>query len=597
MGIADIISLLGGLAFFLFGMSLLGTGLKRVAGGKLEVILGKLTSSPIKGVLLGTAVTAVIQSSSATTVMVVGFVNSGIMKLNNAVGIVMGANIGTTATGWILTLAGVEGDSGFSSATVFAFIAFIGIILYFFCRGETQQNVGMILLAFSVLMSGMQSMSGAMDPLKESPAFLHFISAVSNPFMSLLIGVVVTAIIQSSSASIGILQALSATGAIGYDVAVPMVLGMSIGAAVPVLLSAIGANVNGKRTALIYLYYNIIGTVVLCIPFYAVNALVGIPFMTQTATSFGIAVVNTVYKVVATLIQLPFTNQLVNLAKLTVREPPSEDDDEDEEVALLDERFLNYPPLAVEQSGQTINRMADSAVKNLERALQLFDTFSQIKYDKIMSREERVDRYEDSLGRYLVRLSGKNLSEQESRLVSEYLHSLTDLERISDYAVSLADLAKEMHTKKMSFSEASIRDQKICIRALKEIVTLTRKALAEDDIEAARQVVPLDKVIRAMLDAMKVHHVQRLQEGSCTLETGFVFNDCINDYDRISAHCSNIALAVLQLQDEKVRAHVYSKLVDQGERPEVHRWLQYYQEKYLSFLDDGHALEDRELDE
>ncbi len=584
MGIADIISLLGGLAFFLFGMSLLGTGLKRVAGGRLETILGKLTDSPIKGVLLGTVVTAVIQSSSATTVMVVGFVNSGIMQLSNAVGIVMGANIGTTATGWILTLAGVSGESAFSSATVFALIAFIGIILYFFCKGETQNNIGMIMLAFSVLMSGMQAMSGAMDPLKEDPAFINFIGAVSNPIFALVVGILVTAVIQSSSASIGILQALSVTGAISYNVAVPMVLGMSIGAAVPVLLSAIGANVNGKRTALIYLYYNIIGTVVLCVPFYAYHMLVGIPFMSMPATSFGIAVVNTVYKVLATVIQMPFTAQLVKLSKLTVPDPVSEDEDEDEEVRLLDERFLKYPPLAVQQSRETIQSMAASAMKNLERSFELFDTFSQIKFDKIISREGRVDRYEDSLGRYLIKLSSGNLSEQESRQVTLYLRSLTNLERLSDYAVSLANLAQEMQKKKIEFSEACMQDMHTCFSALREIMDLTTKMITEDDVEAARQIVPLEKVISAVLETMKSRHVKRLQEGSCTMETGFVFNDCITDFERIAAHCSNMALAELQLKDDSVSHHAYSKLVDQGERPDVRKWLDYYRDKYYSYI-------------
>ena len=295
MGIADIISLLGGLAFFLFGMTLLGDGLKKVAGSKLETVLGKLTSNPVKGVLLGALVTAVIQSSSATTVMVVGFVNAGIMQLANAVGIVMGANIGTTATGWVLTLANVEGEGGFTSATVFAFIAFIGIILYFFCRKQTQKNIGLILLAFSVLMSGMQTMSSAMDPLKENEAFLQFISAAANPVVSLLIGVLVTAVIQSSSASIGILQALSATGAISYEVAIPMVLGMCIGACVPVLLSAIGTNANGKRTAIIYLYFNIVGSALFMVPFYLAHAFLGFDFMVLPASAFGIAVFNTVF--------------------------------------------------------------------------------------------------------------------------------------------------------------------------------------------------------------------------------------------------------------------------------------------------------------
>lgn len=371
MGIADVISLLGGLAFFLFGMSLLGDGLKRVAGSRLETILGRLTSNPIKGVLLGALVTAVIQSSSATTVMVVGFVNAGIMQLSNAVGIVMGANIGTTATGWILTLADVEGEGGFTSATVFAAVAFVGIVLFFFCRKQAQKNVGLILLAFSVLMSGMQAMSSAMDPLRTNEAFLQFISAASNPVVSLVIGLIVTAVIQSSSASIGILQALSVTGAISYEVAVPMVLGMCIGACVPVLLSAIGANPNGKRTAVIYLYFNIVGSALFMIPFYLLHMVVPMDFMALPAGPFGIAVFNTLFKVASTVVQLPLTGLLVRLAVLTVRDKGSEEDEEFQE-NLLDERFLNYPPLALEQSGRTVERMAAAAFKNLNRSVDLF---------------------------------------------------------------------------------------------------------------------------------------------------------------------------------------------------------------------------------
>ena len=446
MGIADIISLLGGLAFFLFGMTLLGDGLKKVAGSKLETILGKLTSNPIKGVLLGAVVTAAIQSSSATTVMVVGFVNTGIMQLSSAVGIIMGANVGTTATGWILTLAGVEGGGGISSATVFAFIAFVGIILYFFCKKQTQKNIGLILLAFSVLMSGMQTMSSAMDPLKEDAAFLNFISAASNPVVSLIIGLVVTAVIQSSSASIGILQALSITGAISNEVAIPMVLGMCIGACVPVLLSAIGANANGKRTAVIYLYFNIVGSILFMVPFYLLHAFMALDFMAGPADAFGIAVFNTVFKVGATVVQLPFTKLLVKLACATIKEKRSEDDEEFEE-NLLDERFLRYPPLALEQSGRTIKQMANAAVKNLNRSIELFTDFSGEKYEKILSRENVVDRYEDKLGSYLFHLNSQGLNERETLVSSHYMHCLTDLERMSDHAVNLAELAKEMDGK------------------------------------------------------------------------------------------------------------------------------------------------------
>ncbi len=581
MGIADIISLLGGLAFFLFGMTLLGDGLKKVAGSKLETVLGKLTSSPIKGVLLGALVTAVIQSSSATTVMVVGFVNSGIMQLSNAVGIIMGANIGTTATGWVLTLAGVEGEGGFSSATVFAFIAFIGIILYFFCRKQGQKNVGLILLAFSVLMSGMQTMSSAMDPLKSNEAFLQFISAASNPAVSLVIGLLVTAVIQSSSASIGILQALSITGAISYEVAIPMVLGMCIGACVPVLLSAIGANPNGKRTAVIYLYFNIVGSALFMIPFYILHAFLPMEFMALPASAFGIAVFNTVFKVGATLVQLPFTEALMRLAVLTIKEDRSEDEEEFQE-NLLDERFLDYPPLALEQSGRTVERMAAAAVKNLNRSVELFTRFSGEKYEKILGRENVVDRYEDKLGNYLFHLNSRGLNERETLISSHYLHCLTDLERISDHAVNLAELAREMESKGVAFSPDGLEDMTRAAAAVKEIVSLAQQALDRADIKLAQQVEPLEEVISTMLEQMKLRHIRRLQTGACTLEMGFILNDLINNFERVAAHCSNVALAVLELRYADIQFHGYARDVRQGDQPEFRRWLAFYQDKYLS---------------
>ena len=563
MTIANIITLLGGLAFFLFGMTLLGDGLKRVAGSKLETVLGRLTSTTFKGVLLGSLVTAVIQSSSATTVMVVGFVNSGIMKLANAIGIVMGANIGTTATGWILVLAGVDGNGGWSSATVFAFVAFIGIILYFFCKKQKQKNVGMILLAFCVLMTGMQTMSAAMEPLKTSPAFLNFISAVSNPLVSLLVGVVVTAIIQSCSASVGILQALSITGVIGYDVAIPMVIGMCIGACVPVLLSAIGANVNGKRTAFVYLYFNLVGATVLMTAFYIANAFLHFELMDQTATSIGIAIVNTVFKVSATVILAPFARLLEKLAVLTIKEKKSPDEDEFQE-NLLEERFLDYPPLALEQCGRAVDMMTHAAFKSLKKATDLLGEFSQEKYDKIMSREELVDRYEDTLGSYLIRLNTKALSEKETQIVARYLSCLTNLERISDHAVNLADLGKELAEKKIKFSNQAQQELKICIAATLEILDMTQKAMANNDVDLVKMVEPLEDAIDVLVKKCKNHHIQRVQAGNCTLELGFIFNDCLHNMERVADHCSNLAVTVLETTVSDVHSHDYLRSIKES---------------------------------
>lgn len=583
MTIANVISLLGGLGFFLFGMSLLGDGLKRVAGSKLETILGKLTSTTFKGILLGSLVTAVIQSSSATTVMVVGFVNSGIMKLANAIGIIMGANIGTTATGWILVLAGVEGSGAFSSATMFALIAFIGIILFFFCKKSTQKHIGMIMLAFSVLMSGMQTMSSAMAPLKQSAAFLEFISAVSNPIVSILVGIVVTAIIQSCSASIGILQALSVTGVIGYDVAIPMVIGMCIGACVPVLLSAVGANTNGKRAAIVYLYFNLSGALLLMIPFYLIHLFVDFQIMTLTATSIGIAIVNTVFKVASTVILAPLSKLLEKLAVSTIKEKQGEDDDEFEE-NLLDERFLNYPPLALEQSGRTIDQMAAASFKNLRKSIDIIKEFDQEKYDKIMSREDKVDHFEDALGAYLVKLNLKELSEKETQTAAKYLNCLSNLERISDHAVNLAELAKELSDKRINFSKQAEAELKVCMEAVLEILVLTSTAILKDDILSARMVEPLEEVIDALTKELKTRHIQRVQSGNCTLELGFIFNDCINNFERVADHCSNIAVSVLDSTDTHLQSHDYLRTIKQADHEEYRRLLSLYANKYYHAL-------------
>ena len=583
MGIANAITLLGGLGFFLFGMSLLGDGLKRVAGSKLETVLGKLTSTTFRGVLLGTLVTAVIQSSSATTVMVVGFVNSGIMRLTNAIGIIMGANIGTTATGWILVLAGVEGSGAFSSATMFALISFIGIVLYFFCKKTTQKNVGMIMLAFAVLMSGMQTMSAAMAPLKQSEVFLDFISAVSNPFVSMLVGIIATAIIQSCSASIGILQALSVTGVIGYDVAIPMVIGMCIGACVPVLISAVGANVNGKRAAFLYLYFNLSGALILMIPFYIIHSFVGFEMMSQTATSMGIAVVNTIFKVAATMILVPYAKLLEKLAVTTIREKRGKDEDEYEN-SLLDERFLDYPALALEQSGKTMERMVSASFKNLKKSISLLEEFHQESYDKIMKTEDSVDRYEDSLGSYLVRLNAKELTTKETQTAARYLHSIGNVERISDHAVNIAELAKELADKRISFSEKGGNDLKVCADAVLEIIDLTSHVMEESDAEAAKMVEPLEEVIDVLTKELKTRHIQRVQAGYCTLELGFIYNDCINNFERVADHCSNIAVAVLESVDSDIQSHDYLRAIKQGDREDYRDCFSRYASKYYGRL-------------
>ena len=596
MNATSVISLLGGLAFFLFGMSLMGDGLKKVAGSRLETILARLTSTPLKGVLLGTFVTAIIQSSSATTVMVVGFVNSGIMKLSQAIGIIMGANIGTTATGWILSLSGVDGGGSiFSTTFIFAVVAIIGILFYMISHTTQRKNVGVILLSLSVLMSGMKTMSSAMEPLQESEGFLRAITAISNPLVCIIFGIAVTAVIQSCSASIGILQALSITGVINYSIAIPMVVGMSIGAAVPVLLSAIGANKNGKRAAFTYLYFNIIGGTVFMAVYGIVNAVTGgLPLLDATASSVGIAIVNTVFKVFAVVVEFPMIPLLEKLAVATFKDV--HDEDEEVEVNLLDERFLDYPPLAVEQSGKTVELMANAARKNFIRSIELLNRFDKVKFDKVMGREDVVDRYEDRLGTYLVRLNAKELSMEETKLTSKYLHALSNLERISDHAVNIAELGQEISTKGLSFSKAAGQEIDICVEAVREIVDLAYDALVCDNLESAHRVEPLEEVIDVLTEELKVQHINRLQTGQCTLEMGFVFNDCVNNFERVADHCSNIAVSVIELHEKKdMEAHDYLRSIKENDDESFRAYLKEYENKYCTKLAEKEQLQEAEL--
>ncbi|MCI2058285.1 MAG: Na/Pi cotransporter family protein [Oscillibacter sp.] len=586
MDITSVISLLGGLAFFLFGMSLMGDALKKVAGGKLQTTLEKLTSTPLKGVLLGTFVTAVIQSSSATSVMVVGFVNSGVMQLSQAIAIIMGANIGTTATGWLLSLASVNGSSAaslLSPTVIFAVVAVIGILLYMTAKTNTRRNVGVILLALSVLMSGMKTMSSAMEPLQNSQSFVRILSVVSNPILCVLIGILVTAVVQSCSASIGILQAMSATGLIGYQVSVYMVVGMSVGACVPVLLSAIGASKNGKRAAFSYLYFNVLGGGIFLALFAAVNAAVGgLPFLQGAATSVGIAIINTVFKVFAVVVLFPFRSLLEKLSVRTFPNTPEDEEDREFEANLLDDRFLPYPSVALEQASKTAALMAFAARKNLHKSIELLETFDQVKYDKIQSREDRVDQYEDRLGSYLVKLSAKDLSDAESRKSAVLLQSLTNLERISDHATNIAELGDELHTRNIDFSEAAKEGMSVCVQAVLEIVDLAYQAFTQKDLTAAIRVEPLEDTIDAMTERLKAQHVNRLQAGQCTLQLGFIFNDCITNFERVADHCSNIAL--IELENQKtidLASHSYEANLKASQTEAYQSYVREYQKKYL----------------
>lgn len=591
MSIVSIISLLSGLAFFLFGMSLMGDALKRVAGGKLETLLGRLTSNAYKGVALGTGVTAIIQSSSATSVMVVGFVNSGIMTLAQGIPIIMGAQIGTTATSWLLSLSSIgnsEAASLFSTAAIFGVIAVIGILLYMVGKSSAKKNSGMILLSLSILMSGMRAMSDAMEPLQHNATFLHAMSVVSNPLLCILIGIVVTAVVQSCSASIGILQALAVTGVIEFRIAVYMVVGMSVGACVPVLISSIGASLEAKRTAFTYLYFDAIAGVVFCVLFAILDAFTGIfSVLNEPASSVMIALINTSFKIFGVVLLFPFRSVLEMLAMKMFPDIPSDDDEEEFEKNLLDERFLDYPSVAIEQAGRTIDLMATASRKNLLKSIELLDDFSQEKYDKIMRREDRVDKYEDSLGSYLVKLSGHELSPLEVTRSSTMLQSLTNLERISDHAVNIAELAEELHNKGIRFSDNAKKEIKICIGAMEEILDLVVKALQNRDVDAASRVEPLEDIIDIMTEKMKANHVRRLQTGRCTLDIGFVFNDCINNFERVADHCSNVTLIILENQtDIDLATHSYAANMKIDKAEEYQLLADGYRARYLIPLEE-----------
>ena len=553
------ISLFGGVALFLFGMSLMGDGLKKVAGNKLELVLYRLSGTPVKGLLLGTGVTAVIQSSSATSVMVVGFVNSGMMKLEQAIAIILGALIGTSVTGWIICLSSLEGGgwvSLLSTATITAVVAVIGIILRMFTSKQVNKHLGDILLGFAVLMYGMQAMSGAVAPLKQSPAFISILTSFSNPLLGILVGAAFTSILQSASAAVGILQALSMTGAVNFSVAYPIILGIAIGAAVPVLLSALGARAEGRRTALAYLVIEIVGVILCGTAFYGADAVMDFGIKYAVMDPVSIAAVNTLFRLVTALVLLPFIGALARLVSLFVKESEAERA-ANAEFDRLDERFLLHPALAVEQSRLTVNSMARVAKDNILAALNLLQDYSEAEARRIAEREELVDRYEDRLGTYLVKLNTRELNNEQNENVSKFLHTLSDFERISDHAVNVAEAAEEIDSKKISFSQDAKHEILVLCAAVSEILELSFSAFVDEDINKAYKVEPLEEHIDILCDEMKLRHIDRLQNGHCSLSQGFVFNDLLTNCERVADHCSNIAIARIELNDDAYDTHSY----------------------------------------
>ena len=582
MGITNIFSLLGGIALFLFGITLMGEGLKRVAGNKLELVLYRLSGTPLKGVLLGTGVTAVIQSSSATSVMVVGFVNSGMMKLRQAVSVIQGALIGTSITGWVICLSSIEGGgwvSLFSTATITAVVAVIGIFLRMFCKKQMHHHLGDIMLGFAVLMYGMQIMSGAVAPLKESDQFIRMMTTFSNPVIGILAGAAFTAVLQSASAAVGILQALSMTGAIHFATAYPIILGIAIGACVPVLLSALGAKPDGRRAAFSYLIIETLGAILCGMLYYIPNCFVHFGIDGWIMNPVNIAAINTIFRVITAILLFPFAGQIVKLTRLIVKDGSGERHGH-EDLDRLDERFLQHPALAVEQSRLAVNSMAELAHENMISSMHLLSDYSEEGKKAIQETEEMVDRYEDCLGTYLVKLNSHELSKEQNENVSKYLHTLSDFERISDHAINISERAAEMHSKKLTFSGNAQKEMEVVSSALLEILELSISAFTEEDLNKAYLVEPLEERIDILCDEMKLHHVERLQNGTCSLAHGFIFNDLMTDFERVADHCSNIAIAIIELNADCFDTHNYVINLKELHSHEFDKHYEEYAQKY-----------------
>ena len=589
MTIFNVFSLLGGLALFLFGMDIMGKALEKQAGGQLQKILSKLTDNPLKGFFLGLGVTAVIQSSSATTVMVVGFVNSGIMELHQAIGIIMGSNVGTTVTSWILGLSGLQGDSFWIQMlkpTSFSpVLAFLGILLYM-GKSEKRQGIGTIMIGFAVLMTGMTTMSQAVAPLQNEAWFTNLFVRFSNPLLGVLVGAIVTGVIQSSSASVGILQALSSTGVITFGSAIPIIMGQNIGTCVTALLSSVGANKNARRAAMVHLYFNIIGVALFLTVFYGLNAVLHFTFVNDTVTAWGIAVVHSIFNLTATAVLLPFANILEKLAIATIP-----DDAQKESFALLDERLLNTPAMAVERARSATAEMAELARTGVIQAMSLTHKWDDALAQKVRDEEEKVDHYEDALGTYLVKLSGRELSHADSQSVNTLLHTISDFERISDHSVNLLESAEEMHTKDVHFSNDAREELQVLEDAVQDTLNRTTDAFRKGDLHLAGKVEPLEQVVDELVRAIKARHIARLQAGSCSIEYGFILDDLLTNYERVCDHCSNVAVAQIEVAQDSFDTHAYLNDLKSGhdskESEQFQRRLDRYRERYL--FPDGNA--------
>lgn len=578
MYILKLISLLGGLALFLFGMDVMGKALERQAGGKLQTILAKMSSNVFKGFFLGLAVTAVIQSSSATTVMVVGFVNSGIMALKQAVGVIMGANVGTTVTAWILSLTALEGDSLlvqlFKPTTLAPLLGVIGIVLYMFTKSEKKQGIGTILLGFMALMTGMSLMSDSMAFLENEKWFADLMVSFTNPILAIVVGAVLTGVIQSSSASVGILQSLCSTGLVTGGVALPIILGQNIGTCVTALISTIGANRNARRAAMVHLYFNLLGVIIFAAIFYGVGAFVPWGFLTETMSEVNIAIIHTAFNVITTIIMLPLHGVLEKLATLSVPE-----DKEPESTALLDERLIATPAVAIQRAQEIAADMAQTASQALDGAIGLLEKFDSKGLESVKALENKTDEYEDALGTYLVQLTGTKLSVHDNRQLNILLYTISDVERIADHAVSIGKAGEEIYKKDIAFSDAAKEELKVLSKAVQAAVKSTVTAYCGGDLENARRVEPQEQVVDSLVKEIKSRHVRRLRNGQCKVEYGFVLEDLLTSFERVADHCSNIAVEMLQVSEGKLEAHEYLTALKAGELMESAKFDERF-EKY-----------------
>ena len=559
MNIFNIFTLLGGLAFFLYGMTVMSSGLEKVAGGKMEQLLREMTSNPIKSLVLGMGITVIVQSSSAVTVMLVGLVNSGIMNLTQAIGVIMGSNIGTTVTAWILSLSGIESDNFFvqllKPESFSPLLALAGVIMMMASKKNKPKNVGTILIGFAVLMFGMELMKNAMSPLADMPEFTHILTAFSNPILGIIIGTVVTAIIQSSAASVGILQALSLTGSISYGMAFPIIMGQNIGTCISAVLSAIGVNTNARRVAAVHIAFNVIGTIIFMVVYQIINAIWSIPIFKESINPFGIAVLHSIFNIATTIMLFPFTKFLERIAVLTV----PDDKNKKEQEVIIDERLLLSPTFAIGECTRLTAEMAKIVEYNFINSTKMLKSFHQRSAEHIAENEIKIDTYEDKLGSFLLKLAGRQLSDDDSNRITQLLLTIGDYERIGDHASYILKIAETMHEKKQKFSPEAIEELKVIVHAVSEIFRMTLEVFTTDNTILAQEVEPLEQVIKKNIRKVKNRHIKRLKEGLCSVDVSFMFSDLMNDLRRIAAHCSNIATCTVQIKDSTMEKHEYSQ--------------------------------------